>query len=503
MVLVLADAFPAPWASARKYWHDRLIDPRNLRDFRMGNYYLKPPSMTVITAGSGQLRVLKKIAVAHFSTSLDPLQSDFDFEATTELDWRPHDFLPFLALPKLIFDFHVDDQRMGEHVANMVASNFEGVLLPQVVRSMGDVREHRRRQKALVFDEVFDEDKLAELRRYVSGVMEECTGRLCIGWEDLYSVPEEAYIIDVDDLDVFRTDFPYELLSEVVVVSKRCVIAVLHPWVDASKLAFDFQEYVQAHPEKPAFVRVFDSGTQRVWSRPSGAALAAAARTFRREKDMPWSKPTDIYVQLVGAPDAFFEKMLLAFLTESFRRLNQTDAAYPTIDVFHIWFYRDGQGKSTGKAMLFGAVEHLARCWFYAFWNFTWEDSRGMQTIYVKASSEQFDEELNDGARRMQANYKMLTIDQSRAIGHALSLPAPSPSTIAPRRLMGDSAQAPFGAVAPPPPPPAPSDGTDAVMEQWAAAAQQAEAEAAPPAGAAQNPTSNAAADTAGSGIGQ
>ena len=50
--------------------------------------------------------------------------------------------------------------------------------------------------------------------------------------------------------------------------------------------------------------------------------------------------------KILYARQSFFEKMLNAFLVESYRRLNQNDANFPTLDVFYNWFSRDGQGAS-------------------------------------------------------------------------------------------------------------------------------------------------------------
>ena len=68
-----------------------------------------------------------------------------------------------------------------------------------------------------------------------------------------------------------------------------------------------------------------------------GAALAVSARVFR-QKDMPWSKPTDIYVSLRGAPDNFFDNMFDAFLTESYRRCIMKDADFPLHGAFRMWY---------------------------------------------------------------------------------------------------------------------------------------------------------------------
>ena len=126
--------------------------------------------------------------------------------------------------------------------------------------------------------------------------------------------------------------------------------------------------------------------------------------------------------------------------------------------------------------MLFGAEEHIARIWCYAFHNFVWEDSRDMQTATVDASSEQLDVELLDGARRMAASRQVLPIENSKRIQDQLALPAPSSSPPFVRRAQGMAVDAPPVAAAPPPPPSPPpaashNDVVMSDMEQRAHAA--------------------------------
>ena len=88
-LIVVADVFPATWPSIKAYWGSQASDPNNFRSFRTGVTFINQPVMTVITAGTGNLRLLKKYLVATFTTdALNAIAAEGTMGDLETCDWR-------------------------------------------------------------------------------------------------------------------------------------------------------------------------------------------------------------------------------------------------------------------------------------------------------------------------------------------------------------------------------------------------------------------------------
>jgi hypothetical protein len=67
-LLILADPYPAPWHTIRKYFDHPLLDLRNTDNFHVGFTYLEPASMTNLSAGVGTQQAFNKGILRHLST---------------------------------------------------------------------------------------------------------------------------------------------------------------------------------------------------------------------------------------------------------------------------------------------------------------------------------------------------------------------------------------------------------------------------------------------------
>ena len=440
VLCVMADAFPAPWSAVNIFWSDRLLDERNLIAFRTQTLYLNPAFMAVVTAGSGQLRVLKRMAVTVLSTGDAPLDREWKGWVTEEACWREAALDGFMEMPKLLIDYRLNDSAAAETLAHAICHEFDAEFLPYSSRSLADTREIKRRSRAVLFDVQPSQDMADRISEFIARTVDEWDIRACVGWEDTYCMKPGTYVLDVDSMSPFTFREVYEWLNDVVPTSKRQVLATLNTNFDASRMAYVLQEYVENHPRLPHFVRLEDYTARVIWQRPVRAVVDQQAW---RARDAPEENHCDIFLSLRGCPPTRFERMAQLFIERSVVKLRAADIDFPRTMPFMLHWHRGPHGASQGKVMLHGATEEVSRVWYFAFRGYVWESQGNMQTLTVELSCAHFDEELTFAHIRRMALRRTLTLGESLRVQndtrmlaglarHGLTAPPPPPPSTAP-----------------------------------------------------------------------
>ena len=142
-IIILADSWPAPWHRSRAYFEPHLVRANSLPAFRVQTRYIDPAVMTVITAGMGAMKQLKKTLVIQLSTGSSGLglaQSLVDF-----LDCRALIVPAFRSSRRLLIDFDPSDIVTVIGAFAHVATKTGGIRAQHTARSFGDSPGLRRR----------------------------------------------------------------------------------------------------------------------------------------------------------------------------------------------------------------------------------------------------------------------------------------------------------------------------------------------------------------------
>ena len=309
-LLMFCDAFPASWHGVQRYWSDSLVDLRNLRSFRVKNVFLEPPSMVVITAGSGQLLVLKRLILVHLSTGDMPIQEAPGVDLQI-LRWKEPGFPAFDAMQRLYFDFDLHDESAVRALCQSLVHEFRCDFGGHTTRSLGDSPRLKRRCMILSFPSDFDIDD-ASLARAVATLMRRYEVRAAVGWEQLFEHPEGSYRLDVEDLAVVRDDCFYRSIGHVVVVGKRRLVLTPCPGVDAQEIALALHEYNATHLTAPSFKALTSFSGDRIYDRPTPSVLHSFAG--RRPRGSPGAAPEDLVMTMIGAPNASLRDLVNQWL---------------------------------------------------------------------------------------------------------------------------------------------------------------------------------------------
>ena len=125
--------------------------------FRQPSLFFDPPMMTVITAGLGNMRNLKRMACARFTTSYSPLALSSLQQPDREVHrWIVDNIPSFTSSVKLYIDFPTPDFLHVAAAFQQVALRFNGHLQSTPTRSLGDSGKCKRRTLTVTFLPGFD-----------------------------------------------------------------------------------------------------------------------------------------------------------------------------------------------------------------------------------------------------------------------------------------------------------------------------------------------------------
>ena len=129
----------------------------------------------------------------------------------------------------------------------MTAQNFGGSIYGNPMRSYGDSRVHKRNSLVIGFPPDFEMDN-EDLWAYMAQLVQRNSVFVLVGWERLYSMPEEAMMLEFDDTLHWTCDTSVlRLIEQAVVVSKKSVVLILAEGNTAQDLIPVLEQYNAEH----------------------------------------------------------------------------------------------------------------------------------------------------------------------------------------------------------------------------------------------------------------
>ena len=152
-LLLFVDAFPCLASKVPKFFNHGLFQHRNMGHFRLPSIFVDPPMMTVITAGLGHMKTLKRVAVARFTTAYQPLAPSGSSTLSHFYKRWIDDVIPeFTSSVKLFVDFPAPDLIHAVAGFQQVAVKFGAHMESSATRSLGDSGRAKRCTLTLSFD---------------------------------------------------------------------------------------------------------------------------------------------------------------------------------------------------------------------------------------------------------------------------------------------------------------------------------------------------------------
>ena len=213
-IVVLCDAFPTQWDNVLKFWDAPAKGPKT-EVVRVQQVLIEPCVMTVLIAGFGPIRMLKKPMLVTISSHGEPKPT-----YTRTMKWRQQLIPAFATTFRLYIDFLADDVLMQRVVAQHLADKYGGERSGHVFRSFGASGNIKRKAVYISFDSASmqDDEKMPE---DAYALHRQRNLFPFIGWESLYDVPDESYILTFDDTSFGTDNVIMGMLSEVVLTAKN------------------------------------------------------------------------------------------------------------------------------------------------------------------------------------------------------------------------------------------------------------------------------------------
>ena len=157
-LITFADSWPSPWHRTIVYFDPIIARPTTMEAYRVNVIYVDPPVMTVITAGVGAMKQLKKTLTVHLSTTATPTLAQHANLAPELVDWRPFLIPSFVASKRLLIDFSPSDLVEVVGAFAQVALRAGGLRSRHTSRSFGDCAEFKRRTLVISYPPNNDTD---------------------------------------------------------------------------------------------------------------------------------------------------------------------------------------------------------------------------------------------------------------------------------------------------------------------------------------------------------
>ena len=416
-IMLMADPYPAPWSRMLAYFGHGLSNVRNLKEFRIGFTYLEPPVMTYIAAGLGSLMVMKKVFLVHLSTGPRPVVNSYHGLTSEHKRWQV-DLLPDFAASARLYVDHAaaDDVKMHAYLKPVV-EEFGGVVARQVPRSFGDISWNKRRTLLALFPPGSEgnDDLVSRIGERMD------TGDLValVGWESVFAVPDDAYVVSSKSLRWLNTPIVKEMVAQGVVVSqRRCVITPQDGLLRNDLVAL--MENWNLHNDSDAFTELADSEGRRCWQRPEERRIGAG-----RPQGCPPPHETDVVVSLEGVNPNRMREFVNIFMDGICQML--TSQGYGDWGEAQVWPQKDRHGRVSPSILITGFTMPPVRSLVYTFRYYIWVSRAGGERVVVRMSNKAIEDELENAALRMRAGLpKPLTQQESVHISQHGVLPPES-----------------------------------------------------------------------------
>ena len=405
-----------------RFFNHGLITPRNMGHYRLPTLFIDPPMLCVITAGLGHMQTLKRVAVARFTTSYQPLSlSAADTAAHVNLRWTP-DILPdFLSSVKLYIDFPAPDLLHATAGFQQVAVKFGGHMPSFATRSLGDSGRCKRRTLTITFPPGFNTEDPAFFD-LVGDVIQARTLFVLVGWEDLWQWPEDAYLITVDDLTLLNDLSHYQYLAQGVVKSRSEILVTLHPDKTAQNLIEHMQDWNSSHTQS-GFKKLENSSQERVWERQG---QLSAVPSLLRPDGAPAYSSSDFQICFTNCDPARLVELWNHFLRASSSWYLGEQKADPSRFTYTL-HTKMTRTQMSNKALVTGVPLTLLRGWYWHFKDYAWTNTSG-QTIGITLTCPFLDEEMmkDSTLRRRAAANVILPIADSLYVDEHGTMPPPA-----------------------------------------------------------------------------
>ena len=416
--VILADSWPAPWHRAKVYFEPHLVRSNSLPAYRVQTHYIDPAVMTVITAGMGAMKQLKKTLVVQLSTGRLPTLASHEQRPVEFLDWRPLIVPTFRSSKRLLIDFAPSDLVEVVGAFAQVALKTRGVRSQHTARSFGDSPGMKRRTLVISYGVDFDTENDA-LWQCVADTIARHEFQILVGFELLFTVPAECIIIDSENLDWLHHSFLKECLSQGVVVSCGNVISTLAGAATSTILADKILVWNDDHPTAKV-TNLRDQHGRSFWSHSGDRGSSSGPP---RPKGAPAPAPEDFTFILEGAEERRTVELAGVFLGGVKQMLARQGHNLEHMQTT-IWHNR-GRGGPRGRILVTGWHMVPLRSLLYGFRNYTWQGDDGVPLI-VRIQNQHIDDELtHSGALRMFALKPTLLNCQESCYVHVNRQPPP------------------------------------------------------------------------------
>jgi hypothetical protein len=421
-LLMTADAWPAPWDRVTTYFEPPMLRSNILPAFRVRLLFVDPPVMSVITAGMGAMKQLKKMVILELCTGVKPMLAAAAGMGNEYLDWRPVNVPAFTASKRFLIDFTPGDLVSVVSAFSTLAVKTGGRRALQTSRSFGDSPQLKRRTLVISYSHDYDEcsDTLWDA---VVKVVQANTFQIIAGWEVLFHVPDTAYILDSTNLQWTMHPYIKEALSQCVLTSKSKAIIILAGKETSDSLITRAGVWNDAHPECQ-ITCLRDHQGRVVWR---GGAQGGGNIGPPRAHGCPAPAPEDFTMILDGNEEHRTPELGAQFLN-SIRDILISKGYAPDTMATKTWPVRSRTGPGN-RLLVTGWTFHPLRALVYTFNNYTWESDVG-SPIVVKIQNSTIDQELGHNAtlRLLSTRPAILAIAESTYIaqhGHAPPLALP------------------------------------------------------------------------------
>ena len=405
------DAWPASWDGITRYYSNFLLDRDDAKPFTLRLMKMVPAMMTVISTRVSQMRSLKRVAGITLTTSNKPLLPDFEFPMQTIYNWREEALPPFVGFKRLWLDFPAPDKLYALAAAQLIAGRFGAIGQPRVSRSFGDAGHLKRRAVVLTFMAERDFTHDTAFAEFVGKQIEEKNLFAAVGWESLFEVGEDCYLMRSEDLEWTKTMQLFAIFEQVVVVSKQMVVFKLAPNHTRQSLV-EAVEAWNSTRDGHHILTIKDDADRMVWGRPRSQSLRPEND---RHPDMPPRTAWEVVLTFEGVPD----DMIRVFAEHLVQGANSFmhQRGWDGIEGLKLWT-RLREGRPVNRCVLTTPSVSFARAFYLKYNGYAWTDPSGAQTIFAKLWCPMFEQELAETpALRANLGRALMSPDQSLAVG--------------------------------------------------------------------------------------
>ena len=341
------------------------------------------------------MKQLKKTLIVHLSTTATPTLAQHSNLPPEYVDWRPFLIPVFASSKRLLIDFSPSDLVEVVGAFAQVALRTGGLRARHTSRSFGDCAEFKRRTLVITYPPGKDTDD-ESLWAAVATQINQHEFQVMVGFENLFSVPDTALIIDAMNLEWLNHRYLKELISQGVLVSRTKVIVILGSAATTKMLLERAVAWNDSHPL--AAITTLRDHHGKAWWQGGGEQRRLGPP---RPKGAPAPAPEDFTFILEGAEEHRSVELSDLFLKGCTCLLKQKGHEDKDMST-HLWPVMDRSGPKN-RILVTGWSFSALRALIFAFNDYSWTSDCG-STAIVKIQNQIIDQQLaHDGSLRLLA----------------------------------------------------------------------------------------------------